>query len=217
MTNGPLLDWTVGGQQAGGVIEAGRRAVPWRLTLHSSVPVEKVEVVVNGAVVFSAPGLTEPGSKEYGGTVNLPVGGWVAVRATGGAINRWPAMDSYAFAHTAPVWIGRVGSSEPIARKKAATDLLDALSAADQALTSSYKETPIPELRAQLKAARDAWSRSSRTAEPHRPDDRPLPHGERAVVRRMALTKFRFDTCPALGSAAATPNRWIVAGKYDIR
>lgn len=155
VTNGPLLDWTVGGRQAGGVIETGRRAVPWRLALHSSVPVEKVEVVVNGAVVYTAPGLTEPGSKDYVGTVNLPAGGWVAVRAVGGAIKGWPAMDSYAFAHTAPVWIGKVGSSEPVARKKAATELLDALSAADQALTASYKGTPIPELRAQLKAARD--------------------------------------------------------------
>lgn len=154
VTNGPMLDWTVGGQRAGGVVDAGR-SVRWRLAMHSAVPVERVEVVVNGTVVHTAPGLSEPGSKDYEGTLTLPKGGWVAVRAVGGAIGRWPAMDSYAFAHTAPVWIGRVGSYEPAARKRAAADLLGALGVADSSLVASYRETPIPELKSQMKAARE--------------------------------------------------------------
>ncbi len=155
VTNGPLLEWSVGGKQAGEVIESARRPVSWKLTLHSAVPVDKVEVLVNGAVVWSGPGLTAAGSKEMSGTLKLPAGGWVAVRAVGGAIKQWPAMDSYAFAHTAPVWIGKVGSTDPTARTAAAADLLKALGAAETGLAAGYKDASIPALRAQLKAARD--------------------------------------------------------------
>jgi TolB protein len=154
VTNGPLLDWSVDGKRPGEVLEGAGRTVTWRLQLHSSVRVDKVEVLLNGVVAFSAPGLASPGSKGYTGSLKLPTGGWVAVRAVGGATNTWPAMDSYAFAHTAPIWIGRVGSYDPVARKKAAADLLAALDAADRSLGEAYKETEIPQLRAQFAGAR---------------------------------------------------------------
>lgn len=154
ITNGPLLDWTVDGKRPGDVLAGPGRTVRWRLGLHSPIRVEKVEVVVNGRVAFSAPGLAGPGSKEYTGSLTLPLGGWVAVRAIGGAIDTWPAMDSYAFAHASPIWVGKVGSTDPAARKQAAADLLAALAAAETSLGQSYQGTDIPQLRAQFAGAR---------------------------------------------------------------
>jgi TolB protein len=161
VTNGPLLEWSVGDKRPGEVVQPGR-PVEWRLSLHSAVPVEKVEVLVNGAVVASAPGVSAPGSKDYGGTLKLPAGGWVAVRAVGGAISAWPAMDSYAFAHTAPVWIGKVGSFDPAARKRAAADLLAALGAAEKSLGESYRDPAATEITAQLARARAVLERAAR-------------------------------------------------------
>jgi TolB protein len=154
VSNGPLLDWSVGDKQPGEVLDAAGRTVSWRLRLHSAVRVDKVEVLVNGAVVFTAPGLAAPGTKEYTGSVKLPVGGWVAARAVGGATDAWPAMDSYAFAHSAPTWIGRVGSYDPAARKRAAADLLRALDAAEASLKESYQGVPVPRLLAEFAGAR---------------------------------------------------------------
>jgi TolB protein len=61
------------------------------------------------------------------GKVTLPKGGWIAARAIGGE-TAWPIMSYAHFAHTQPVWIGRIGSTEPAAARAAAKDLLKALS-----------------------------------------------------------------------------------------
>ena len=64
-------------------------------------------------------------------------------------------MDSYAFAHTAPVWLGRVGSTDPAAERAAAADLLRALAVAERRLEAAYAGSEIPRLRAHFAAARD--------------------------------------------------------------
>jgi TolB protein len=71
-------------------------------------------------------------------------------------------MDSYAFAHTAPVWIGKVGSFDPAARKRAAADLLAALGAAEKSLGESYRDPAATEITAQLARARAVLERAAR-------------------------------------------------------
>lgn len=156
-TNGPLLDFRLAGSEPGAVVQPGQ--APWTLELYSAVPVERVEILVNGQVAWSGEGLRQPGRKSLTGTLTLPAGGWVAARAVGGETTRWPAMDSYAFGHTSPLWIGRVGSTDPAAERAAAGDLLRALQIAEQRLIAGYGGAEIPNLRARFQQARQELER----------------------------------------------------------
>ncbi len=157
VTNGPLLDFRVGNAGPGDVVTAAAASagpVEWELDLRSAVPVERVEVLVNGAVVWSDSGLTEPGHRAYRGRLDLPSGGWMAVRALGGE-RRWPMMDASPFAHSGAVWIGAVGISDPEARRTAAAELLLVLEVAENRLIGGYGDAEIPKLRARFRAARE--------------------------------------------------------------
>jgi TolB protein len=156
VTNGPMLEFRVGGAQPGDVLQRKSGSVPFTLDLHSAVPVDSVLVLVNGAVAWRGKGLVTPGSIHAAGTVTVPAGGWIAAVAIGGATKRWPAMDSYAYAHTAPVWIGRVGSSDPVAARAAARDLLRALDVAEKRMSAQYVGADVPKLREHFHAARVA-------------------------------------------------------------
>ena len=160
VSTGPLLDFHVGSAGPGQVVNRTTAAQPWQLDVHTAVPIDTVEIVVNGVVVERFPAFTAPGSKHYSGTMNLPVGGWVAARVTGPATRSWPGMSSYAFAHTAPVWVDHVGSTEPAAKLAASRDLLRALGVADEAIAIAYAGVDHPRLLAHYAAARkllDAW------------------------------------------------------------
>ena len=136
VTTGPMLLFTAGGRSPGDALPRGGNTA-WELTMHSAMPVDTVDIIVNGEVVWSAAGMTAPGSKTYRGTVRLPAGGWVAARARGGE-SVWPAMSTYAFAQSSPVWIGRVGSTEPAAMRRAAARLGPLLDAARAQVVAGY-------------------------------------------------------------------------------
>ena len=153
-TNGPMLQFKVDGVEPGGVAPKGGKSIPWTLELQSAVAVDSVEIMVNGARVTRLEGVAAGGSRHYQGVVALPAGGWVAVRALGGPTDSWPAMDSYAFGHTAPIWIGAKGSTTPATRQAAAVDLSKALEVALGRLRQSYQGTGIPRLEAQFAKAR---------------------------------------------------------------
>jgi TolB protein len=154
VTNGPLLDFRVDGAQPGDVLTRGGRSVPFTLDVHSAVPVDSVAILVNGVVAWHGKGVTAAGSTRLTGTVRVPAGGWVAAVALGGATTRWPAMDSYAYAHTSPVWIARVGSTDAVAARAAARDLLRALAVAERRIATSYAGADVPKLRAHFTSAR---------------------------------------------------------------
>lgn len=153
VSTGPIIEFTVDGVVHGSAVR-GARSAEFALQLASAVPVDTVEVLVNGRVVWSAGGLAEPGRRRYEGTVALPAGGWVAARAHGGAPT-WPAMDQVVFAHTGPIWIGRVGSTDPGARRAAARDLLPVLDAAEARARAGYGATPIPRILRAFAEARE--------------------------------------------------------------
>jgi TolB protein len=156
-TNGPMLDLSVDGAGPGGIIgrRSGGGAVPYSLVLHTAVPVDSVELVVNGTPVAKLAGLGEPGTKRYQGTVRLPPGGWIAARAIGGPTRAWPAMDSYSFGHTSPIWIGAKGSTTPETKRAAAADLSRALEVALTRVRQAYQGAPIPNLEARFALARE--------------------------------------------------------------
>jgi TolB protein len=161
VTTGPLLEFRVGAAGPGDVVARGGGSLKFSLDVHSAVPIDSVQIVINGAVVAQLPAFAAPGSTHYTGNITLPSGGWVAARVSGPATRAWPGMSSYAYAHTSPVWIDRIGSTEPAARVAAARDLLRALDVADQALETGYTDAEHPKLLAHYAAARrilEAWA-----------------------------------------------------------
>lgn len=160
VTTGPMLLFTAGGRSPGDALPRGGQT-DWELTLHTAVSVDTVDIIVNGEVVWSEAGLAAPGSKTYRGRVRLPAGGWVAARARGGE-PVWPSMSAYAFAHTSPVWIERVGSTDPGARRRAVSRLGAVLEAGRQRVEIGYGEGRAPNILAVFDEARarlDALSR----------------------------------------------------------
>lgn len=152
VTTGPFLVAEVGGARPGGVVGAGRAA--WSAEVASAVPFERLEVVVNGEVVATEAGLEAPGRRAYSGEVDLPEGGWVAVRAWGEEATGWPSMAAYPFAHTAPVWIGAVGSVDPVAQRRAARELLGILDQSEAVFEAAYGGLEAPRLRTRFARAR---------------------------------------------------------------
>lgn len=161
VTNGPFLDFRVGGAAAGGeaspdgvrpggVVAPG--TVSWALDLAAATEVDTVDIIVNGRVVVSHLGIASPGRRNYTGEIDLPAGGWIAARARGGE-TRWPSMDTSPYAHTAPIWIGSRGSTDPAARQEAAAELRDILTTSLARLRIGYLGTSIPRLEARFAAA----------------------------------------------------------------
>lgn len=154
VTTGPMLTLTAGGSGPGGVVTSRPGSeVECLVELTSATPVERVELLVNGRVVWTERGLDRPGSRQYRARVRVPAGGWVAARAAGGPAV-WPVMDSYPFAHTAPVWFGSVASRDPEAARRSASDLLRWLVVAEKALESGYANADVPRLRQRFAEAR---------------------------------------------------------------
>lgn len=154
VTNGPLIKFRVGDAEAGGTVNAtAGRAVTWGLDVWSSLPVENVEILVNGKVVWSGRGPDVAGHRTYSGRIDAPAGGWVAARVYGGAAG-WPVMDSYPFAHTAPVWFTSVGSTEAGAARSASRDLLRWMDVAEKRLNEGYAGAPAAKLRRRFADAR---------------------------------------------------------------
>jgi TolB protein len=153
VTNGPLLRFSVDNVEPGGVVKGARDKALWRLEVASALPYEHVELLVNGVVAWSGAGNAKPGSQIFGGAIAIPAGGWVAARVHGGT-TVWPAMDSYPFAHTAPVWIGSVGSTDAAAARRAAEELLAALDVAEARVKQAYQAAPANEILGRISAAR---------------------------------------------------------------
>ncbi len=154
VSTGPLMEFQIEGNDPGSAINTGTKKAKWNLNVHSALPYEKVEIFVNGKVVWSKPGNDLAGSKSYKGSVSLPTGGWITVRVHGGEV-AWPSMNKYIFAETSPVWIGSVGSTEPVVAKQSASDLLKVLDVSEERLKQGYGDTPIPNLLGHFEQARE--------------------------------------------------------------
>jgi TolB protein len=135
------------------VVDTAGGRVEWNLDVHSALPYDSVQIFVNGVAVQTLEGSPEPGSKRFSGSVDVPAGGWMTARVLG-ANTGWPAMDSYLFAETSPVWFGSVGSTDPVAARESAARLLMVLDASEQELREGYGEAPIPNLLGHFAEAR---------------------------------------------------------------
>jgi TolB protein len=108
-STGPLLFLRVDGREPGDEVALAATA-PSALRVQADVasiaPVETLEILVNGEVVQTARA-ADPLRVTFDGRIEVPLGGWVAARATGPK-SRYLG-DDYAFAQTSPVFVVRGG------------------------------------------------------------------------------------------------------------
>ncbi len=166
VTTGPALIFGLAdGSAPGDVTSPGMTR--WDATLISTTAVEVFEIIVNGQVVARQEGVPAGGIAELEGQVTLPEGGWIAARAYAQeqAADSWPSMHARPFVHASPIWIGEIGSTDPVARAEAAEDLLRAIDASEAAVTEAYGDVEMPRLQARFDAARDYLQPASENEE----------------------------------------------------
>lgn len=155
VTTGPALIFTMNDTvRPGETIESGEQT--WQATLASTTEVDVLEIIVNGQVVARFDGVAAGKTRAYNGTVTLPHGGWIAARAYASSRpdDAWPTMHARPFAHSSPIWIGAVGSTDQRARSRSAADLIRAIDAAQNVAREAYGEVPTPRLHARFDEAR---------------------------------------------------------------
>ncbi len=155
VTTGPALIFRVGEiAMPGDVVASGSQS--WEATLAGTNNIDAVELVVNGAVVEKLTGIKAGETKKYKGNIVLPEGGWIAIRAYSSELmeDTWPTMHARPFAHSSPVWIGKVGSTDAQVRQKAALDLLRAIDAAEEKARAAYGEVKMPLMMERFEEAR---------------------------------------------------------------
>jgi hypothetical protein len=104
VTNGPMLSLEVNGQIPGDEIAAhAGAAIGVVVEAGSYVPMERVELIVNGEVVATAMAEDEGQRALLAHELKADASCWIAARAVG-AHHRL-ALDDHVFAHTSPVYV----------------------------------------------------------------------------------------------------------------
>jgi hypothetical protein len=106
-TNGPLLSFTVNGQDPGAVLDlsGAGAAVRIRAEARSVVPFERLEVIQNGAVIAGTAATGNPAMAVLETVVPLSTGGWLAARCRGEQQLFHRPANQRVFAHTSPVYV----------------------------------------------------------------------------------------------------------------
>jgi hypothetical protein len=112
-TNGPLVEFTLGGQRVGDDLrlDGAQPAVPFTAKLRSIVPVDHFEVVCNGLVAETLKLAGARDSADISGTLPLKESGWCVLRASSEDAE-YPVLDNYVYATTSPVYV-RIGGKAP--------------------------------------------------------------------------------------------------------
>lgn len=151
VSNGPMLHFTVEGKGAGDVLSSEKNKASWALDIYSPVPFEKVEIFVNGKVVWTRNSKGK-NIENYKGSFEIPEGGWVTARVSEGK-SEWPMMDSYPYAESSPIWFNAIGSTSAAAKSEAAKKLLAVLRASNEIVKDAYADNEIPNITAHFAKA----------------------------------------------------------------
>jgi len=155
LTTGPALIFELDdGARPGDVTSSGSRS--WQAVLASTTDIDSLEIIVNGKVVQQLGGVDADETKTYTGEIDLPEGGWIAARAYAAEQRNdsWPTMHARPFAHSSPIWIGNIGSTDPDARASAAADLIRAINAAENQAREAYGDVETDRMQARFDEAR---------------------------------------------------------------
>lgn len=106
VTNGPLLQITFNGEDPGHEFVASGKSLELKIKgpAVSIVPMEALEIVVNGEVVRRIEAGADPKIISIDDTLVLNKSSWVAVRTIGPG-HRWVTNDQDVYAHTSPVYV----------------------------------------------------------------------------------------------------------------
>jgi Tol biopolymer transport system component len=112
-TNGPLLGLRLGDTAPGDTLALpGAARTRYRVAMRSPVPVDHLELVMNGRVVHSFRLGAGRRAFDAEGEIAVPKGGWALLRAwNDGADPR--VFDLYPYATTSPVWLEQAGGPPP--------------------------------------------------------------------------------------------------------
>jgi TolB protein len=112
-TNGPLIEFTLGGQRVGDELkfDGAQAAVPFTAKLRSIVPVDHLEVVCDGRVVETLKLAGARDSADITGTLPRKESGWCVLRASSDNAE-YPVLDNYVYATTSPVYV-TIGGKAP--------------------------------------------------------------------------------------------------------
>jgi len=157
-SNAPLLSFTLDGHDVGDEIPlpAGRPLTA-NVSLRSIVPLEKLEIVGNGAVVASVP-MTAGGTRADA-TLSVPVSksGWYVLRAYSASAVE-PVLDIYPYGTTSPIYVtvgGQATRSAADARYFVAwIERVEAAASAHGGWNDAREKS---EVLARLAAARDVY------------------------------------------------------------
>jgi hypothetical protein len=118
VTNGPLLTFTVNSQDPGSTIqqESPDQVLCVRAEGRGFVPLEQLEVLLNGQVIATAPVTHQSGTAVIELALPVAESGWLAARC--GGRQPVPSLMELVFAHSSPVYV-RVAGQEPRADREA--------------------------------------------------------------------------------------------------
>jgi hypothetical protein len=105
VSNGPLLGLIVADQHPGDVVHVeGAGPVPLRVAMRSPVPVDHLELVVNGRVAQTFDLRGDRRTLDFDGTLELETSGWVVLRAWNDQADPG-VLDLYPYATTSPIYV----------------------------------------------------------------------------------------------------------------
>ena len=109
-TNGPLLRFSLGGQEIGGEVRLDKKQeVPFSAELKSIVPVDHLQIVCNGKVAREITLEGDRRSAHAQGSIPLDASGWCVLRAFSDKAE-YPILDLYPYATTSPAYVSVAGA-----------------------------------------------------------------------------------------------------------
>jgi len=119
-TNGPLLGFTLAGQQIGGELRLAHPASTMKFTawLRSFVPVDHFQVVCDGEIVRELATSADHRNANVTGSIPVTKSGWCVLRALSDK-PEYPVLDSYPYATTSPIYIDVSGQRATSAKDAA--------------------------------------------------------------------------------------------------
>ena len=152
VSNGPQVVFKLDGMEPGAVVSTTNKKVKWTLDVYTPIAYDKIELFVNGEVVWTKKSKGKS-IENYRGSLEVPVGGWVTARVSGGQ-SVWPMMDSYPFAETSPIWFREIGSTSTTSQVEAARKLISILKSSKEMVDEFYQGEKKPKIDAHFEQAR---------------------------------------------------------------
>jgi dipeptidyl aminopeptidase/acylaminoacyl peptidase len=160
VTNGPLLEFSLGGRQIGDniILPAGSHQLSARVSLRSNIPVDHLEIIGNGKVVATIPLRGDRTTARDSVAIAVSESGWYVLRSYSDRAEM-PVLDLYPFASTSPIYVtvgGRpVRSADDAAFFLRWLDRLEAAARASSAWNTASERSAVLD---QLAEARGVFS-----------------------------------------------------------